>query len=75
VINALMGAGVPDASPEAEAARAAFSATVSVPDAVRRCTSGIELIDSGFGADVEVAVQDEASELVPVLSDGAFRAA
>jgi 2-phosphosulfolactate phosphatase len=75
VINALMGAGVPGASPEAEAARAVFSATVSIPDAVRRCTSGVELIDSGFGADVEVAVQDEASELVPILCDGAFRAA
>lgn len=74
VIDALMALGVPGASPEAEAARAVFMATVSIPDAVRGCTSGVELITNGFGADVEVAVQGEASELVPVLRDGAFRA-
>jgi 2-phosphosulfolactate phosphatase len=74
VIDALMALGVTDVSPEAEAARAAFAATVSIPDAVRRSTSGVELITSGFGADVEVAVQGEASELVPVLTNGAFRA-
>ncbi len=72
VIAALGGSGE---SPEATAARVVFEATRSVADAVRRCASGVELIEAGFGDDVEVAVEAAASEIVPVLVDGAFRAA
>lgn len=61
-------------SPEAAAARAAYEVARSIPDAVRRCASGIELVTGGFGQDVEVAVEIDASDIVPVLVDGAFRA-
>ncbi len=71
VLAALGGSGQ---SPEAAAARAAFEATRSVADALRGCASGLELIEAGFGDDVEVAVEAAASEVVPVLVDGAFRA-
>ncbi len=59
-------------SPEAEAAAATFRGTTSVPNAVRRSGSGLELSLSGFDADVEMAVQLNASTTVPVLADGAF---
>ena len=75
VIEELAAFGVRNASPEAEAARAVFSSTVSIPETVRRCASGVELIAGGFGTDVEVAVQLDASDEVPVLTDGAFCAA
>jgi 2-phosphosulfolactate phosphatase len=75
VIDALAALGVRDASPEAEAARAVFASTVSIPDTIRRCASGVELIDAGFGTDVEVAVQLDASDVVPILSNGSFQAA
>ncbi|SDF08522.1 2-phosphosulfolactate phosphatase [Blastococcus fimeti] len=61
-------------SPEAEAAAALFRATRSVPDAVRRCASGTELIEAGFAEDVEIAVELDRSSAVPVLREGAFRA-
>lgn len=62
-------------SPEAATTRAAYEATASVADAVRGCASGLELIRDGFAADVEVAVETGTSDVVPVLSDGAFRPA
>jgi 2-phosphosulfolactate phosphatase len=63
-----------DESPEAAAARLAFEATPSAADAVRACASGVELAGDGFAADVEVAVEIDASDVVPVRADGAFRA-
>ena len=71
VLAALGGSGQ---SPEAAAAATAFEATRSVADGLRGCASGLELIEAGFGDDVEVAVEAAASEVVPVLVDGAFRA-
>lgn len=62
-------------SAEAAAARDLYVATPSVPDAVRRCDSGLELVDLGFAEDVEVAVEVDAGTAVPLLVDGAFRAA
>lgn len=61
-------------SPEAEAAAAVFRTTRSVPDAVRHCASGVELAESGFAEDVEIAVELDRSSAVPVLREGAFRA-
>ena len=75
VLSALTARSCRLPSPEAEAAISLFVATRSVPDAVRRCASGVELASSGFGEDVEVAVELDGTEAVPVLSDGAFRAA
>ena len=60
-------------SPEAAAARAVYEATPSVQDAVRRCASGLELVATGFGQDVEVAVELNASSTAPILIDGAFQ--
>lgn len=79
----LLGAGavlaalpVDDAhwSPEARAARAAFAGSTDVVRAVRDCGSGVELSRQGFASDVDVAVELAASTVVPVLTDGAFRA-
>ncbi len=62
------------ASPEADAARVLYEAHPEPSDAVRASASGLELVQAGFGADVEVAVE-ETGTAVPVLSDGAFRQA
>jgi 2-phosphosulfolactate phosphatase len=35
----------------------------------------VELVRAGFGQDVEVAVEVDASPVVPVLTDGAFQRA
>ena len=59
-------------SPEAEAAMATFRGTASVPNAVRRCASGLELAHTGFADDVEIAVEMNVSTSVPVLTEGAF---
>lgn len=60
-------------SPEARAARAAFEAAEPALDEwMRTCSSGRELVDSGFAADVEIAAQYGSSSTVPVLEDGAF---
>lgn len=72
VLAALAAAGRRTESPEAAAARAAYEATPAVADAVRRCASGVELRTAGFGEDVEIALELDASEVVPVLADGAF---
>jgi len=63
-------------SPEARAAIAAFrDAERDLPELLRECASGRELAAKGQGADVEYAARLDVSTMVPVLSDGAFRAA
>lgn len=80
----LLGAGaalaalqIPDEalSPEAAAARVlvAGMSRGSLVEAVRSCASGQELMEGGFGDDVEVAVDVDVSEVVPVLDGGRFR--
>jgi 2-phosphosulfolactate phosphatase len=62
-------------SPEARAAVAAFrAADGDLHGILSTSSSGRELIDAGFGADVEIAAQVDVTDLVPVLIDGAFRA-
>ncbi|GLZ79217.1 hypothetical protein Afil01_40240 [Actinorhabdospora filicis] len=74
----LMGAGAVlsglrgDFSVEATLAAAAYAATPDVPDAVRRCGGGIELVSIGYGGDVDVATEADSTRVVPVLRDGAF---
>jgi 2-phosphosulfolactate phosphatase len=67
-------AGLPGAlSPEAEAAAAAFAAArTDLPAHLWACSSGRELIERGFAADVDLAAAVGASECVPMLSGGAF---
>ncbi|WP_076970641.1 hypothetical protein [Streptomyces sparsogenes] len=42
--------------------------------AVAACLSGIELAEGGFAEDVAIAVELNASGLVPVLTEGTFDA-
>lgn len=74
LIAALSARADVELSPEAMAAAGAFRGVPSVPDAVRRCVSGVELVQAGFAEDVEIAVELDAGTSVPVLRDGAFRA-
>jgi 2-phosphosulfolactate phosphatase len=69
VIDGLMGT----LSPEAEAARDAFRAASSdIPQRLRACSSGRELIERGFVGDVEIASAVNVSPTVPLLIDGAY---
>jgi 2-phosphosulfolactate phosphatase len=61
-------------SPEADAAVAAFQHfRGDLRTALRECQSGRELIERGFGADVDLASEHDASVNVPMRVDGAFR--
>ncbi|HEY6737523.1 MAG TPA: 2-phosphosulfolactate phosphatase [Actinopolymorphaceae bacterium] len=74
VASALAGAGR-SLSAEAEAGQALFDAlgaTTGVPEAVRTCGSGRELVVGGFGDDVEIAAEIDASPVAAVRVDGAF---
>lgn len=69
VIAALTGT----ASPEAKAAATLFRATqAQIHEALLTCASGRELIEIGFGADVEFAAELDASHIVPVLIEGRY---
>jgi 2-phosphosulfolactate phosphatase len=60
-------------SPEAQAAVAAFQhLQPELRQWIRQCSSGKELIERGFAADVELAVEFNASECVPVVRDSAY---
>jgi len=73
VISALGAAGLAGWSPEARAAAFTFDAFAqSLPDTLRACTSGQELIGRGFGEDVDVAAELDTSPHVPVLRDDIF---
>ena len=73
VIAGLVDRGVSGLSPEARVAEQSFRAVR--PDLAAQlmaCASGVELATGGFGADVEVAGQLDASEVVPVLRGESF---
>jgi len=60
-------------SPESEAARAAFGASErALSSRLLECSSGRELEERGFAADVEIAAEINVSACVPVLTEGAF---
>ena len=74
VVDALVRGGFGAASPEAAAAAAAYRALDGdVAGALAACASGLELIADGFGTEVTVAAELDASGNVPVLSGEAFR--
>ncbi|HEY9368736.1 2-phosphosulfolactate phosphatase [Streptomyces sp.] len=75
IVSALQAARTGPLSPEAEAARLSFAATPDVVEAVTACASGLELSGDGFGADVAVATELDATEAVPILKGGAFTGA
>jgi 2-phosphosulfolactate phosphatase len=60
-------------SPEARAAVGAFhAARARLATILRDSASGRELVEAGFERDVELAAEHDATDLVPVLVDGAF---
>lgn len=60
-------------SPEARAACDAFlQAKDQLPRLLRECSSGRELIEKGFAADVELAAKLDVSTCVPFLKDKAY---
>ena len=62
-----------DFSPEAEMAAVSYLAGLGrLPELIRTCPSGQELIQRGFGEDVELAVQADVSPAVPGFADGAY---
>ena len=69
----LAALGPKDPSPEAVAAMAAFAAVApDVPRYLATCSSGRELFEAGFAADVAIAAEVDASAAVPLLTAGAF---
>jgi 2-phosphosulfolactate phosphatase len=76
VLSALAQGGLPESaswSPEARLGLAAFIGTPDVAHAVRASGSGQELIERGYGRDVDLAVAVGADTVVPLLVKGAFR--
>jgi 2-phosphosulfolactate phosphatase len=72
----LAALGRDGASPEARAAAAAYDAVRGeLSTALPACVSGRELVDGGFGRDVDLAAAVDVSRVVPMLRDGAFVAA
>ncbi len=73
VLAALVDLGATDLSPEARVAEQAFRAVAPrIADELRACSSGRELVDGGFGADVDIAAELDDTDVVPVLQAGCF---
>lgn len=65
--------GATELTPEARVAEAAFrAAEPRLADELHACLSGQELAGMGFGGDVDVAAELDATDAVPVLSGDAF---
>lgn len=73
VIAALEDGGLTSVSEEARAAGTAYRLIEGrVGDALAACSSGQELIQGGYAADVTIAAELDSSDSVPWLVDGAF---
>jgi 2-phosphosulfolactate phosphatase len=73
ILHALGQRGTTGLSPEARLAAAAYAEVAPrIARELRACASGVELIERGFGSDVEIAAETDVSPVVPVLTDGAF---
>ncbi len=60
-------------SPEAEVAVAAFTSVQShLLQTLQQCGSGREMIDIGFGSDIDLAVALNQSNCAPLLREGAY---
>ena len=60
-------------SPEANAAAAAFrSVEYQLAEILSNCASGVELIERGFGGDVDLAAELNVSTAIPLLDVNAF---
>jgi 2-phosphosulfolactate phosphatase len=75
LISALAELGWTNLSPEAELAAASYeSARGRELATLLACVSGRELVERGFGVDVEIAAEVNESDTVPVLRHGRFEA-
>ena len=75
LIGTLIELGFGKASPEALTAVGAYRAVAgSLKSAVRDCASGLELIEDGYGDELDVALEIDATSVVPVLIGDCFRA-
>jgi len=71
IIRAMGG----ETTPEASAAALAFEAMApTLTSVLRDCMSGRELVEAGYENDVVVAAALDASQAVPVLTEGAYGA-
>lgn len=69
-ITALVGGG----SPEAELAVAAAAAVDDrISELITTSVSGRELVERGFGRDVELATERDVSSSIPLLDNGIYR--
>jgi 2-phosphosulfolactate phosphatase len=71
VITAMIELGC-SPSPEAAAAASCFLQHHDIPATLLACASGRELVEDGFGCDVEVACEVDVDSVVPVLVEEAF---
>lgn len=75
VVSALMTHGWGGFSPEAFVAAAAFKGVSrDLPGFLSSCSSGKELIENGFGDDVDVAAEIDSSHSVPLMLGNRFAA-
>jgi len=73
VLSCLSGALSGTRSPEADVAISAFlAARERLSEIVARCSSGRELIEAGYMADVALAAQYDVSSAAPVIADQRF---
>lgn len=76
VLAALEDHDWPGLSPEAAMAADAYRLVAGREDShLRACASGLELVERGFGRDVEIAAEVGSSTAVPLLSDRGYVAA
>ena len=76
VLDLVLARADAPASAEARVAVAAWRAVADgVDDELRTCSSGRELVDAGFEADVAAAAEVDADDVVPVLTHDGFGAA
>lgn len=69
----MIDGGITAASPEARAAAAAYhDARDDLPELLRLCESGRELITAGYHEDVDIAAEIGASGVIPILREGRF---
>lgn len=59
-------------SPEAQTANDAFKSASNIPNILRDCASGRELIHDGYEQDVELAAQLNQDDVVPTLTNQRF---
>jgi len=71
VLAGISALGFGDLSPEAATAADAWQATPNL-NTLRRCASAVELSEQGFGHDVDIALEDDQSDHVPLLVDSRF---